>query len=86
MAARKPPTEEERRTALPLALDGIDTGPYVIHGHHIGHPVVGFDGDVALHLTTAEAELLHAQLCFVLGQEQPGCRPTPLGSKGLRWP
>ncbi|UUU23912.1 hypothetical protein [Streptomyces sp. DSM 40750] len=31
--------QQERRTALVLALDGIDVGPWVIHGHHIGTPV-----------------------------------------------
>ncbi|MDJ1138377.1 hypothetical protein [Streptomyces iconiensis] len=30
----------ERRAALVLALDGIDIGPEIIHGHHIGHPAV----------------------------------------------
>ncbi|WP_030667817.1 hypothetical protein [Streptomyces cellulosae] len=29
-----------RRRALVLALDGIDVGPLVIHGHRIGQPVV----------------------------------------------
>jgi hypothetical protein len=43
-----------------------------------------FDADVALHLTPAEAELLHAQLCYALDDEsaalivpeaeRPGCR------------
>ncbi|WP_327344316.1 hypothetical protein [Streptomyces europaeiscabiei] len=28
-----------RRRALVLALDGIDVGPRVIHGHRIGSPV-----------------------------------------------
>ena len=28
-----------RRRALVLALDGIDVGPQVIHGHRIGEPV-----------------------------------------------
>jgi hypothetical protein len=28
-----------RRRALVLALDGIDVGPRVIHGHRIGRPV-----------------------------------------------
>jgi hypothetical protein len=28
-----------------------------------------FDTDVALHLTPAEAELLHAQLCYALDDE-----------------
>ncbi|MEV5508971.1 hypothetical protein [Streptomyces orinoci] len=30
--------QRERRTALALALDGIDVGPWVIHGHRIGTP------------------------------------------------
>lgn len=30
----------ERRAALVLALDGIDVGPWVIHGHRIGTPAV----------------------------------------------
>lgn len=32
--------QEERRAALVLALDGIDIGPWVIHGHRIGTPAV----------------------------------------------
>jgi hypothetical protein len=28
-----------RRRALVLALDGIDVGPWVIHGHRVGSPV-----------------------------------------------
>ncbi|WP_416984332.1 hypothetical protein [Streptomyces sp. T028] len=28
-----------RRRALVLALDGIDIGPWVIHGHRVGTPV-----------------------------------------------
>ncbi|OIJ95053.1 hypothetical protein BIV25_20710 [Streptomyces sp. MUSC 14] len=31
--------QQERRAALVLALDGIDIGPWVIHGHRIGTPV-----------------------------------------------
>ncbi|MGW7506774.1 hypothetical protein ACWGJ0_03395 [Streptomyces massasporeus] len=31
--------QRQRRLALVLALDGIDVGPMVIHGHHIGRPV-----------------------------------------------
>ncbi|WP_236560690.1 hypothetical protein [Streptomyces sp. F-3] len=31
--------QEERRAALVLALEGIDVGPWVIHGHRIGTPV-----------------------------------------------
>ncbi|WP_206323841.1 hypothetical protein [Streptomyces sp. HNM0574] len=56
-----------------------------------------FDGDVALRLTPAEAELLHAQLCFALdghpvtrggvpGLPAPDCRKATLGSAGVRWP
>ena len=33
--------QQERRTALALALDGIDVGPWVIHGHTVGAPVMG---------------------------------------------
>ncbi|MBR7678254.1 hypothetical protein [Streptomyces daliensis] len=29
---------QERRTALALALDGVDVGPWVIHGHPVGAP------------------------------------------------
>ncbi|WP_344535899.1 hypothetical protein [Streptomyces albiaxialis] len=28
--------QQERRTALALALDGIDVGPWIIHGVPIG--------------------------------------------------
>ncbi|MEU8906408.1 hypothetical protein [Streptomyces mirabilis] len=31
--------QRSRRTALALALDGIDVGPEVIHGHRVGSPV-----------------------------------------------
>ncbi|MEU8974469.1 hypothetical protein AB0D11_35265 [Streptomyces monashensis] len=31
--------QQERRAALVLALDGIDIGPWVIHGHRVGTPV-----------------------------------------------
>ncbi|MCC3778387.1 hypothetical protein [Streptomyces sp. UNOB3_S3] len=31
--------QRRRRTALALALDGIDIGPWAIHGHRIGTPV-----------------------------------------------
>ncbi|MFC5719562.1 hypothetical protein ACFP1Z_05135 [Streptomyces gamaensis] len=34
------PDQRNRRTALALALDGIDIGPSVIHGHRIGTPAV----------------------------------------------
>ncbi|GGZ13382.1 hypothetical protein [Streptomyces poonensis] len=30
--------QQERRAALVLAMDGIDVGPWVIHGHRIGTP------------------------------------------------
>jgi hypothetical protein len=30
--------QTERRAALVLALEGIDIGPWVIHGHRIGAP------------------------------------------------
>ncbi|MEU3143612.1 MULTISPECIES: hypothetical protein [unclassified Streptomyces] len=30
--------QQVRRTALVLALDGIDIGPWVIHGHRVGTP------------------------------------------------
>ncbi|MHC0433398.1 hypothetical protein ACX6XY_24990 [Streptomyces sp. O3] len=30
--------QHERRTALALALDGIDVGPWIIHGHPVGAP------------------------------------------------
>ncbi|QFQ99136.1 hypothetical protein F9278_26695 [Streptomyces phaeolivaceus] len=36
--------QQERRAALVLALDGIDVGPWVIHGHHIGTPVGALAG------------------------------------------
>ncbi|WP_405646498.1 hypothetical protein [Streptomyces sp. NBC_00019] len=49
MAARRPASrvrpylvaheQRMRRRALVLALDGIDVGPTVIHGHRIGSPV-----------------------------------------------
>ncbi len=31
--------QQERRAALLLALDGIDVGPWVIHGHRVGTPM-----------------------------------------------
>ncbi len=34
-----PHEQRSRREALGLALDGIDVGPRVIHGHRIGRPV-----------------------------------------------
>ncbi|GGZ81047.1 hypothetical protein ACFOOM_16070 [Streptomyces echinoruber] len=33
--------QQERRAALALALAGVDVGPWVIHGHHVGTPVTG---------------------------------------------
>ncbi|MET9292769.1 hypothetical protein [Streptomyces sp. NPDC003077] len=33
--------QQARRRALALALDGIDIGPWVIHGHTIGMPAAG---------------------------------------------
>ncbi|MFP1625783.1 hypothetical protein ACLB9X_11545 [Streptomyces sp. 5K101] len=33
--------QQERRNALELALDGVDVGPWVIHGHEVGMPVMG---------------------------------------------
>ncbi|EST37602.1 hypothetical protein N566_12105 [Streptomycetaceae bacterium MP113-05] len=33
--------QRERLTALALALDGVDVGPWVIHGHRVGSPVSG---------------------------------------------
>ncbi|GAA3373628.1 hypothetical protein GCM10020367_34320 [Streptomyces sannanensis] len=33
--------QRARRLALALALDGIDIGPRVIHGHLVGTPVTG---------------------------------------------
>ncbi|GAB2776444.1 hypothetical protein [Streptomyces daliensis] len=54
-----------------------------------------FDGDLALRLSPAEAELLHAQLCFALAEEPaapttssgavPGCRQPVQGPSGVRW-
>jgi hypothetical protein len=39
LALERQQRQQERRTALVLALDGIDIGPWVIHGHRIGTPV-----------------------------------------------
>lgn len=39
--------QRSRRTALALALDGIDVGPQVIHGHRIGSPVAATSMGVA---------------------------------------
>ncbi|MGW7518774.1 hypothetical protein ACWGJ2_24620 [Streptomyces sp. NPDC054796] len=54
-----------------------------------------FDGDLALRLGPAEAEPLHAQLCFALAAEPaapttssgavPGCRQPVQGPSGVRW-
>ncbi|MGX4691251.1 hypothetical protein [Streptomyces sp. JNUCC 63] len=53
-----------------------------------------FDADAALRLTSAEAELLHAQLCYALADEPvttpanrtPDCRKPSAGSPGAHWP
>lgn len=53
-----------------------------------------FDGDLALHLSPAESEALHAQLCYALGEEPgttpanrtPDCRKPTVGSSGVHWP
>ncbi len=53
-----------------------------------------FDTDLALRLTPAEAEVLHAQLCYALDEEPvttpanrtPDCRKPSLGSPGVHWP
>lgn len=53
-----------------------------------------FDADLALRLSPAEAEHLHAQLCRALdGQpvttpadRTPECRQEVRGSKGVHWP
>lgn len=39
--------QRQRRLALVLALDGIDVGPLVIHGHRIGRPVTAASMGVA---------------------------------------
>lgn len=52
-----------------------------------------FDTDLALRLTPAEAESLHAQLCFALddvppaeaARRVPDCR-GPAGGASVRWP
>jgi hypothetical protein len=52
-----------------------------------------FSGDVTLHLTPSEAELLHAQLCYALddwprtlapGTPDPECHKPGHGSTGVR--
>jgi hypothetical protein len=54
-----------------------------------------FDGDVPLRLSPSEAESLHAQLCYALGDEPPtappedhtpDCRKPSVGSRGVHWP
>jgi hypothetical protein len=54
-----------------------------------------FESDLALRLTAAEAEVLHAQLCYALDDttvsvitpvsKLPGCRKTAAGSQGVHW-
>lgn len=39
LAHEEEETRRERRAALVLALEGIDVGPWVIHGHRVGTPV-----------------------------------------------
>jgi hypothetical protein len=56
----------------------------------------GFETDLALRLTPAEAEVLHAQLCYVLDDatasvimpvsKLPDCRKRAVDSEGVRWP
>ncbi|MHC0429421.1 hypothetical protein ACX6XY_04410 [Streptomyces sp. O3] len=58
-----------------------------------------FDTDLTLRLTPAEAETLHAQLCYALdtdperepmptppGDPAPDCRKPVRGPTGVRWP
>jgi hypothetical protein len=55
-----------------------------------------YDADAALRLTPAEAEVLHAQLCYVLDDEtaalivpeskRPDCRKPVVGGQGVNWP
>ncbi len=55
-----------------------------------------FESDLALRLTPAEAEALHAQLCYALDDEtatlitpetsRPDCRKPAVGSQGVNWP
>ncbi|WP_433451572.1 hypothetical protein ACQPXS_25480 [Streptomyces sp. CA-142005] len=40
LAHERQQQQTERRAALVLALEGIDVGPWVIHGHRIGSPAV----------------------------------------------
>lgn len=56
----------------------------------------GFETDLALCLTPAEAEVLHAQLCYALDDatasvitpvyKLPDCRKRAVGSQGVHWP
>ncbi|MFJ4644597.1 hypothetical protein ACIP6Q_13735 [Streptomyces bobili] len=56
----------------------------------------GFETDLALRLTPAEAEALHAQLCYALddatasvitpASKLPDCRKPAVGSQGVHWP
>lgn len=55
-----------------------------------------FASDLALRLTAAEAEVLHAQLCYALDDatasvitpvsKLPDCRKPAVGSRGVHWP
>ena len=55
-----------------------------------------FESDLALRLTPAEAEVLHAQLCYALDDatasvitpvsKLPDCRKSVVGSQGAHWP
>jgi hypothetical protein len=55
-----------------------------------------FESDLALRLTPAEAEVLHAQLCYALDDatasvitpvsKLPDCRKPAVGSQGVHWP
>lgn len=55
-----------------------------------------FDSDVALKLTPAEAEVLHAQLCYALDDDtaalivpeskRPDCRKPVVGGDGVHRP
>ncbi|MEU8974468.1 hypothetical protein AB0D11_35260 [Streptomyces monashensis] len=55
-----------------------------------------YDADAALRLTPAEAEVLHAQLCYALDDttvsvitpvsKLPDCRKPAVGSQGVHWP
>lgn len=40
LAHERQQRQVERRAALVLALEGIDIGPWIIHGHRIGTPAV----------------------------------------------